>query len=76
MPAQTGIDAQLDRNTKGKLANHLASNVLSNDDEIAAQRSTWNSNTEKLHSVTGNWNAQTNMNKPVNKGGIDAYKQK
>jgi len=32
VPAQTGMDAVLDRNTKGKLANHLASNVLSNDD--------------------------------------------
>jgi hypothetical protein len=42
-PAQVGIDAVLDRNTKGKKAANLASNVLSNDDpEIAAQRAQWN----------------------------------
>jgi hypothetical protein len=48
MPAQTGMDAVLDRNTKSKVAAQLSSNVLSNgDDELRAQRTQWN-NTEKL----------------------------
>lgn len=37
MPAQTGMDAELDRNTKGRKAQNLASNVLGvNNDDVAA----------------------------------------
>lgn len=70
------MDAVLDRNTKSKVANQLASGVLANDDEIRAQRATWNAPQEKLTSQTSGWNAQSNMKKVENFGGVDAYKQK
>ena len=38
-PAHTGMDAELDRNTRGKKAGFLASNILGNDDpNIVAER--------------------------------------
>lgn len=53
-PAHTGYEANLDRNTKGKVANQLASNVLANEDEeVYAQRAQWNNQTEKLHATGG-----------------------
>jgi hypothetical protein len=76
-PPQTGMDAVLDRNTKNKVANQLASNVLSNDDETRAQRSTWNKDADKLMATGGQgWAAQENNAKTQNKGGVDAYRQR
>ena len=76
-PAQTGMDAVLDRNTKSKVAAQLNSNILANDDqEIYEARGQWNQNAEKLQSSSSGWAAQQNMKKSTNTGGVDAYRQK
>lgn len=52
------MDAELDRNTRGKKAGMLASNILSNDDpNIVAERAQWNNNTEKLVSHASGWSS-------------------
>lgn len=75
IPAQTGMDAQLDRNTKAKKAQMLSSNVLSNEDpSIAAQRAQWNNDAEKLVSNATGWSSQSNLKKTTNFGGVDPYR--
>lgn len=58
------MDAQLDRNTRGKKAQNLASNVLGNEDsEVAASRAQWNTDVEKLVGPGTSWSAADNMKK-------------
>jgi hypothetical protein len=48
-PAQVGMDAQLDRDTKNRKAGMLGSNILGNTDpEVAANRAKWNDGADKL----------------------------
>ena len=71
------MDAVLDRNTKNKAANQLSSNVLSNDDDVRAERAVWNKDADKLQASGGQgWSGQENMKKVHNKGGVDAYRQR
>jgi hypothetical protein len=70
------MDAELDRNTKGKKANQLASNIMSNDDdEIREQRGKWNQ-AEPLTAPNSGWSSQQNNKKTTNVGGVDAYRQR
>ena len=66
----------MDRNTKGKKANNLASNILANEDEeVYRQRNQWNQ-VEKLDAPESGWNSQQNMKKVTNVGGVDPYRQR
>jgi hypothetical protein len=76
LPAQVGIDAELDRNTKNKVTAMLASNVFGNDDpETVAKKAKWNESEKLVSNATG-WISQENMKKTTNCGGVDAYRQK
>lgn len=76
LPAQVGMDAQPDRNTKNKKVAQLVSNVFGLDDEeTIAKKAQWNPSEKLVSNVTG-WSSQDNMKKTTNAGGVDAYRQK
>jgi len=51
------MDAVLDRNTKNKVANNLASNIMHDEDDTRAERAKWNPNAEKISATNGTWNS-------------------
>ena len=72
-PAQTGVNAEQNRDTKGQKAQNLSSNVFGDSETRPA--ATWNQ-TEKLVNPSMSWNSQATSAKIVNKGKVDPYKQK
>lgn len=70
-----------DNEMKNRRANQLSSNVLTHDDEnVRNERFNGfdNSREAKISGTASNanWSAQTGYQKPINAGGVDAYRMR